>query len=121
MLLAKFLPALFEFSSEMLFLDGIRREEMVSLIEQRLALLISLDPAAIRSISDSSDDVVFDGLPAKLHVYHERIEGNHHRVIVQAFRPSASGISALVIPHGFLLGGGDHIRDLRDNETYDYT
>jgi hypothetical protein len=106
--------------------DTRRRQEMQLVVEQRLTTLRSMSLDSIRGLPvdqefpESSRDLEIDGLPAKIHVYHER-EGEVHRIVVQGIRPSATGISALVIAKGFVFDNSESIRDLRDDELYDYT
>ena len=97
-----------------------RRREMEHLIERRLSILRTMDWQSLVSLANSADDIEIGGLPAKLHVYGERDDKNQMRIIVQAVRPSATGISALVIARGFLANSDGYIRDLREDEMYEY-
>ena len=94
---------------------------MEHLVEDKIGSLRSMNLAAIRSLSDSSEEVQVDGRPASLHVYHEHDLDGGHRIIVQGIRQSLTRITALVIPRGFLLNGADKIRPLRDHELFAYT
>ena len=99
---------------------------MQQLIDRRLASVRAIVESSLQSLPlapefpVSTEDVEVDGLPAKLHVYHSD-DGGVHKIIVQGYRPSASGISALVMAEGFLLTGAGIIRELRPDELYDYT
>jgi hypothetical protein len=101
--------------------DQRRHVEMKNLIDQRITILRMMDRDALLSLSDSSDDIEIDGLPGKLNVFRESDEQSQTRIIVQGIRPSATGISALVIARGFLANSGGYARELRDDELYEYT
>ena len=98
-----------------------KSQEMMQLIDRRIAVLRVMDRAALLLLTDSSDDIEIDGLPAKLNVFRDTSEDGQSRIVVQGYRPSATGISALVIARGFLANSGGYVRELRDDELYEYT
>jgi hypothetical protein len=98
-----------------------RRRELEQLIERRLAILRVTDAIALAVLVGSSDDIEIVGLPGKLNVYRESSGDAQTRIIVQGVRPSPSGISALVIARGFLANQAGYVRDLREDELYEYS
>jgi len=98
-----------------------KRVEMNQFIDRRIEVLRVMDRPALSSLVNSSDDVEINGLPAKLNVFREPADEDQMRIIVQGYRPSATGISALVIARGFLADSGGYVRELRDDELYEYT
>ena len=106
--------------------DTRRRQQMQEMIEQRLAAVRAMVERSLQLLPVapefpvSTEDVEVDGLPAKIHVYHSS-DGGFHQIVVQGYRPSATGITALVMAEGFQWDSAGVIREMRPDELYDYT
>ena len=95
---------------------------METLVEARLNTVIAKPVDEIRMLPDfTTDETAFEGRIVKLTTYHEILEGDVHRVIVQATRPAWRGLIQEVIAEGYEVSGAGSPRRLKPEELYTYT
>ena len=95
---------------------------MEELIEARLNAALAKSIDEIRRLPVcAEEEVALDGKKIKLTTYHETLEGDKHRLIVQAIRPRWGGLINAAIAEGYELSDTGSPRKLRVEELYDYT
>ena len=78
-------------------------------------------PELVAGMDRNTQEVALDGKKIKLTTYHETLEGDKHRLIVQAIRPRWGGLINAAIAKGYELSDTGSPRKLRVEELYDYT
>ncbi len=92
------------------------------LVDDRLGELRDRSAAELRLLPPSSTDVVhLDGKDIKLTVYHDNLENDFHRIVVQGVRERWGGITAKVVAQGFVITTDGVKRTLEAAELYDFT
>ena len=95
---------------------------MEELVDARLRLLLAKAIEGIRILPECvQEEIMLDGTPCKLTTYHETLEGDEHRLIVQAIRPRWGGLINAAIAKGHIVSAAGVRRELTVEELYDYT
>jgi hypothetical protein len=92
------------------------------LVAARLNAVLTKSIDEVRRLPDcAEEEVALNGRKIKLTTYHETLESDRHRLIVQAIRPRWGGLINAVIARGYELSGTGNSRKLAAEELYDYT
>ena len=95
---------------------------METLVEARLNAVIAKPMDEIRMLPDfTTEETALEGGVVKLTTYHEVLEDNTHRLIVQATRPAWGGLINEVIAEGYEVSAAGSPRRLKPEELYVYT
>jgi hypothetical protein len=95
---------------------------MESLVEAQLNAVIAKSMDEIRLLPDfTTDETAFEGRVVKVTTYHETLDGDVHRLIVQATRPAWRGLMNEVVAEGYEVSGSGGPRRLKPEELYSYT
>jgi hypothetical protein len=99
---------------------GVKTVE--ALVAARLNAVLAKPMDEIRLLPDFiTDEAAFEGGVVKLTTYHETLDGDVHRLIVQATRPAWRGLINKVIAEGYEVSGAGSPRKLKPEELYAYT
>ncbi len=95
---------------------------MEELVDARLNAVLAKSIEEIRTLPDcAEEEVLQDKKKIKLTTYHETLEGDKHRLIVQAIRPRWGGLINAAIARGYELSHTGNRRKLAAEELYSYT
>ena len=95
---------------------------MEELVDARLNALLAKSIDEVRKLPNcTEEEVALDGKKIKLTTYHETLEGDKHRLIVQAIRPRWGGLINAAVARGYELSGTGNPCKLAAEELYDYT
>lgn len=86
----------------------------------RAAALRTLDDQAIRDLPKVASEVLSDGT-AGVTTYHTVLASGEHQVVVQVTRDLLGGVLSAVQVAGFVLSSDGTRRDLREDETWEFT
>lgn len=93
-----------------------------TLVNDRLAEVRDKSAAELRLLPTSSTEVVqLDSKDIKLTVYHNSMENDTHRVVVQGVCERWGGMTAKVVAKGFEFASDGTKRTLEPEELYDFT
>lgn len=105
-----------------MFLINIRIKEMInSIIKERLsALSLQAFEDLIQLPSQSSEDIVLHGKKITLSVWHDVLESQDHRIVVQVYKGWIFSIGRMYVD-GFVVNSRNEKRALTLEERYPFT
>ena len=87
-------------------------EKIQRKIKEKLDSLLALSVEDIAGLlENSSEEITLDGNKIILTIWHERLDSEEHRVVVQAYKPGILGVGRMYAD-GFVIDGQNKQRSL---------